>query len=404
MVQVILGKFYGKNNPDSSIDAQLHISEDGESLLTANNIFSEGDIIWEDYLLGESEESRLYSLIGVNYKKKTVVSIGGPRKCELFPHLLIVGQRHIRSADSLSITTFSVRIDCDSWFYESSRHAEQNYIPLNLRPTFNLKYDEVTTLEIHSRHDMISGKRVTVATFKSQKPQRLKYFQDAVHYLITFLSFACRAALRHGDIRFSDSEGLEYELHYKPAFYPVTVEHNNNLFNHNVSDLQGKFTRWIEIYDKAPAIFKLYFLARLTKLDGTVRFLITAQALECFHRKFHDQELHFVQRVEAVINGKGYHSILKQVGGSERVDNLHLLIRDTRNYFTHYNDKLKHNSDEQDLPFLTFKIELIIDLYLLEEIGFSSGYYETIKTAVIDDRFNRKENLHRDYLSSNAGV
>lgn len=404
MEQVVIGSFFGKHNEGSPIDAQLHIYEDGGSLLKADDIFSVGVNIWEDYLLGEDEQGRYYSLLGVSYKSKTYASIGESKKSELFPRLMVVGDRHIKSIDSVSIATFSVRLDCDSWFYENNYYASQKYIPPHLRPAFELKYDETTKIELKSHHDMITGKRVTVAVFNAELPQGLKYFQDAVHYLVTFLSFACRSALRHGGITFRDAEGVEYELYYKPAFYPSDVESNNSLFNYKVSDLQGKFTRWMGLYDKAPAIFKLYFLARLIKLESTVRFLMATQTLECFNRKFHNEKLTFVGRAKDVIDGEGYHAILNQVGGAEQIDNLHLLIRDTRNYFTHYNEDLKHNSDEQELLFLTFKVELLTDLYLLAEIGFTSDEFEVIKYPVIDDRFNRRENLHRDYFNSDAEV
>ncbi|MBK3468185.1 HEPN domain-containing protein [Pseudomonas sp. MF6776] len=402
MEQVVIGSFFGKYNEGSPIDAQLHIYEDGGCSLKADDIFSEGDNIWEDYLLGDDEQGRRYSLLGVSYKTKVSVSIGGSRKSELFPRLMVVGDRHIKSIDSITIDTFSVRLDCDSWFYENSYYASQKYIPPHLRPAFELKYDETTNIGLSSQRDMATGKRVTVAVFKAGHPQGLKYFQDAVHYLVTFLSFACRSALPHGGITFRDAEGFEYELHYKPAFYPGDKESNNNLFNYKVSDLQGKFTRWMGLYDKAPAIFKLYFLARLIKLESTVRFLMATQALECFNRKFHNEKLTFVERAKDIIEGEGYHAILSQVGGVEQIGNLHLLIRDTRNYFTHYNEDLKHNSDEQGLFFLTFKVELLLDLYLLAEIGFTSDEFEAIKYPVIDDRFNRRENLHRDYFNSDA--
>lgn len=404
MEQVVNGSFFGKHNEGSPIDAQLHIYEDGGSLLKADDIFSEGYNMRETYLLGEDEQGRRYSLLEVNYKLKTRASIGGSKKSELLPSLMVVGDRHIKSIDSLSITTFSVRLDCESWFYESSYHASQKYIPPHLRLVFELKYDEATKIELNSHHDMVAGKRVTVAVFKGEVPQGLKYYQDAVHYLVTFLSFACRSALRHGDITFRDAEGVEYELHYKPAFYPGNVESNSNLFNYKVSDLQDKFTRWIGLYNKAPAIFKLYFLDRLIKLESTVRFLMAAQAVECFNRKFHNKKISFVERVKDVIDGEAYHAILTQVGGAERIENLHFVIRDTRNYFTHYNEELKHNSDEKELLFLIFKVELLVDLYLLAEIGFTSDEFEAIKYPVIDDRFNRRENLQRDYFNLDSEV
>jgi len=39
-----------------------------------------------------------------------------------------------------------------------------------------------------------------------------------------------------------------------------------------------------------------------------------------------------------------------------------------------------------------------VDLYLLSEMGFSADEFDAIQHHVIDDRFNRLENMSKNYM------
>jgi len=397
--KLVIGRFFSASNETSPIEAQLQINKDGSSLLVANDVFSSGSSIYEKYLFGEDAEGRCYSILNAHYKFKTIAAFSGGKKSEVMPGLLLVGERHVKNIDDVLMASFSVKLECKAWFYESVLHRESDFIPPTLKISYLFKYDDLTTIQLESHHDFNLGKRVTTATFSAAMPQALKYFQDAIHCLVTFLSFACRSAIQHGNLTFVDVNEESFEIYYKPAFYPGVSEHCNSLFNHKARDLQERFTRWRNMLEKAPAIFKLYFLGRLSKLDNTVRFLMITQALECFHRIFTgDNDSTFIARVRDVLDQKSYSGALAKLRGSEKLAGFDEIVRGTRNYFTHYNEKFKDCSDEYELIFLTLKVELLVDLYLLSEMGFSAEEFDAIQHHVIDDRFNRLENMSKNYM------
>jgi hypothetical protein len=398
----IFGLFHKPLVTDERIKSKLTIAGDGSSSLEGEDIFSEGDNIQEDVLYGRDEDGHFYSLLHLLYNKKTTNSIGAPRTCKLTPRFLVVSTKHVEKIEDIAILSFRFRLDCNQWFRKNLAQYQQKHLPLTFRPVITLNCNDDLSIEMSSRHDFDIGKRKTTVSINSLKSQPLKAFQDAAHYLITFLSFACRSALHHGDITLEDSEGVAYELYYKPGFFPENSETDNNLFTYFEADeLQDKFSRWIALYDAAPAIFKLYFLNRLRPLDTTVRFLMAAQSLECFHRILLDPgDVSFANRVKQIVEDAAYHKILVEVGGSDEIESLNRKILGTRNYFTHYRDYYKENSNETDVVFLNFKAELLIDLYLLSRIGFTPEHFESIKHSVIDDRLNRRQNMNMIYLGS----
>ncbi|WP_234013762.1 HEPN domain-containing protein, partial [Cronobacter dublinensis] len=77
-------------------------------------------------------------------------------------------------------------------------------------------------------------------------------------------------------------------------------------------------------------------------------------------------------------------------------EGLDVLLRDTRNYYTHYNDsKYTNIPDGIDLFYLTLKLELLIELFILKNLGFSYDDFEKIKFNVIDHKLRRRENMEK---------
>lgn len=395
MRESISGIFFAKNNSELEIPSTLEIYEDGDFLLKSDKAFSDDNSIDEDYILGQDAEGNRVSILGAKYKEKTTVSIGKPKQSKIIGSMVFIGKNHITDPDALLIKEFKINIECDAWFYEDRYHEDQGQL-VPTKKKVNLKYDETTNITIISSHCLSSGKHKSTVTFSSESEKNLRYFQNSIHHLVTFLSFATRSITKHSEYTFKDSNLNEFKLLYKPSFYRNHKEPTNKiLFNYKSTNLQEKFLRWIETYDKASAIFKLYFLPELSKLDLIVKLLVETQALECFSRKLNgNNDLTFIERIREVTNNGAYYSKLLDISDAATLSNLELLIRDTRNYYTHYNDtKYDNKISDEELIFLVMKIELLIDLFLLEKIGFTAVEFEEIKKCVIDDRFNRQQHL-----------
>lgn len=395
MSTCITGTFSAEKNPNIKILGVLEINDSGESVLTTEQAFSKDNSIQEGYILGEDSNGQKISILDTQYIEKTTASLGKPHPSKIFGHLIFLGDRHIKSTEKLRINEFKVSLSCDSWFYENRLHESQKYITPTPKK-INIKYDTLTTLSIISSHCFETGRLKTTATFKCMTEQDLKYFQKATHHLVTFISFATGSLTKHGNFSLKSSDETELKLMYKPGFYPHQKHTNcRYLFNYKSEKVGEKFLHWIKLYDKAPAIFKLYFLPKMITLDNTTKFLILTQAMECFNRKFYENEkLSLIARVNETINNKKYHSFLLASSDPTTLLKLGELIRDTRNYYTHYNDEKYENViSETNLIFLNIKVELLNDLLLLSNIGFSEKDYAEIKTCIIDDQFNRQRHM-----------
>lgn len=66
-----------------------------------------------------------------------------------------------------------------------------------------------------------------------------------------------------------------------------------------------------------------------------------------------------------------------------------MLITDTRNYYTHYDEKLKTKAAKgAQLWTLYNKLEVIFQLHILQFIGFTSGEIESIFNGNLKSKLN----------------
>lgn len=107
MEETLFGNFFSPSKENSPIEAQLQISKDGSSLLIANDVFSDGDNIYEECLLGEDAKGQYYSILNALYKLKTTTAFSGNKKSEVVPGLLLVGKRIRPSRKVFLVKTIS---------------------------------------------------------------------------------------------------------------------------------------------------------------------------------------------------------------------------------------------------------------------------------------------------------
>lgn len=230
--------------------------------------------------------------------------------------------------------------------------------------------------------------------------KKIYSFQD----LITLLSFR---PIYLSSLHILNNDN-DYPIEVLIAFNKIK-EDKKLLFISKYSELEDNFEeilkKWYDLEKKAPEILGLF--SEIFYNEGRIlenRFLNLVQAIESFHRKLRKNFLlepdDFKAKVNEIVNSvpEKYKSYVKEklnFGNEPTLHNrldellaevpnevLNILIFDketfiknikqTRNYYTHYDDRLKQKALQgQDLFNLIEKSKVLFLIILLQEIGFN---------------------------------
>ncbi|ODZ53813.1 HEPN domain-containing protein [Vibrio parahaemolyticus] len=127
------------------------------------------------------------------------------------------------------------------------------------------------------------------------------------------------------------------------------------------------------------------------KLDLSTSFIIYSQFAEAIHRKIsNENKMYYIDRLKEITKNPLYYKNFK----NENIDKLCNELKNSRNYYTHYNQNEKYKAfSGNDIIFKPMKLHLFIDLYLLAYLGFRDDYFDRIEEFVIYDRLKREEVL-----------
>lgn len=386
------GSFFTRNSNIENVSGKLTTYDDGSFELNTNKAFSNNDQVVEQNIYCKTDNYHI-SIIKPMYKLKTTGGIGfgcePVRKCILFGSIIIMGDSYLDDVDDLQIKALSCNIECSKWFFNNSHSESSNYDDLAPKEvTLNYHAAKIT---INSAHDFKLGKRKTKICITSNELLNYNYAQEALHKVITFLSFGTKKIVRHFGHEVINQENKEFLLIYKPSFYSEKKQESDFcLFYYNTNNIQTIFCKWSTILGEVEHILRLYFLPKINKLDAVLKFITYSQVIECLHRKLtKDNKKTYLGRINDVIFDEIYGNFISK----ETHDGLNDLLKNTRNYYTHYNDKLKNIPDGIELFYLTLKLELLIDLFLLKNLEFTYDHFKKININVIDNKLRRKENI-----------
>jgi hypothetical protein len=266
----------------------------------------------------------------------------------------------------------------------------------------------------------------TLFRLASTEPRLIDEFLSVAFKMTNLLCFAIDKTVsltsviaRSEEILQENGKNSSYRLPIK-VFYesrsfseePPKISSHDMLFGFN--DIKNNFTKivneWMDAYDSITPALGLYFAAKSgghQYLDG--RFLALVQGLETYHRRTSDEtqmdhtefenlathlieacpeqyrdwltsklrfanEITLSKRIKRIIE-----PFKSRFGNSKARNKLVRDIVDTRNYYTHYNPDLKSNAaQKKELWILCQKLEVLFQLQLLKEIGFSHEEIELI--------------------------
>lgn len=134
----------------------------------------------------------------------------------------------------------------------------------------------------------------------------------------------------------------------------------------------GLFIRnWLKKSKVLSPVYNLYFAVRYKpETYSELQFLSLARALEVYHaRVTSDQRISFKKRLMELLSPHELDEFLERlIGGKEEFAEL---VKNTRNYLTHYNVKIKKKAAQgRDFILMLRQMRAIIEIYLLREIGF----------------------------------
>lgn len=298
-------------------------------------------------------------------------------------------------------------------------------IPFESKP-INLNISQNTYFKLTSANPLLSDDFIFIA-----------------HKFVTLMNFAMDATVSVSSMYcFSNEITREVNGNKRPE--PVQLFYSSEPFEEKIPkivrhamlfrfvDIKDRFNeiidKWLGAYESISPSLNLYFSTKTGSqkyLDG--KFLALAQALETYHRRTSDETYVTKEEFKTLLNeikskcpekhkdwlagrldngneislrnrlNRIVESFKSTIGTDEEVELIIKLIVDTRNYFTHYNTKLeKKAASGQNLWNLCQKMEAILQLHLLKELGFN----DVEINSVLNSAYKFKSKLQQTKIST----
>lgn len=392
-----------------------------------------------DRIIGHVEKDGLVTLENCFYTQENHV-FGGISKSKVYVNKVLSGVAYDEN-ESVTFNSLSFSVDClDEWVGISGiitdRNLENKTATISYVLPENISYDLNNGLKLEicfvcttSGSSKANEAKITQrAYFKliSEELRPLGDFTEIAYRLTNFLCFAIDTTVALKDLLATSKEiqrvggnGKQYPVPIK-IFYPSIpftekVPDKNRhrmLFTYHTikSNAQDVFNSWLNAYEIMAPALSLYFSTKngaQKYLDG--KFLALVQGLETYHRRTSDEKLMDSSEFDSLVStisescpeeyaewlsgrlmhgneinlGKRLKRIIEpfkvKLGSSNERSKLLRKIVDTRNYLTHYSEKLKDNAaDGEDLLNLCQKMEVIFQLHFLKVVGFSNEEIESV--------------------------
>ncbi|MDD2776246.1 MAG: hypothetical protein PHU06_09840 [Gallionella sp.] len=420
------GYFWLPNAPDNKLPGTLFISVSGEILLEVLGSFdnfvqgiralslSNPEI---PRIVGSVEDFGLVTLERCFYRNKSLFSstISKSKIIALFA-FSSVGYED-KEAISFSRCVFSIE-GLDEWLGISGIKVALGTDPKNVVIYFSppekiaFQLPDDITMEF-TFSSAIPAPKVTEAkitqkasiSLVSEKLRPLEDYLTLIEKIKNFLCFAIDETVSVGEVNvysINITQKIEEEVfqevpigvYYKSAYNLETtpeIQWHSMLFRYGV--ISSKFgailQNWLAQYEIAEPAFNLYFASKFGVhqfLEGS--FLSLAQGIEVLHRRTTKEKLTFSQRVQSMIKPfQSYDCYRNSEGFIQR-------IVDTRNYLTHYNEKLADKAAKGvELWELHQQLEALFQLHFLRLIGLEEELIHKLVSESTSSALRHKLNL-----------
>ena len=354
------------------------------------------DVIW-----GETADGIRVSLFGAS-------SVWDVNKPEMFSSSFTIKRvvlgEHLNNGDEpvfdYCVTQYRY---LRNWAYDPSRHPVNLLITTDYRcnniPLLNVELENGLQLKIDQHYDVRDSVyekiliQTAILTFIPNKPTSINHYMELIGKFSQFLSFALFSRQVPYDIMVLNNN----DNHYNKVFYKVEESHDPERyslipFNALRAKIPSIIQNWYKNYDQLAQICR-YLLTTLQYDEfDEPDFLIIAQALDGFHKRFRNHR-----------NGKDIRKfkdeidlMLKDFYDVNSVIRCHIdsgVLKDSRDKYTHL------TPDEEDTPNvarghelfrLTQKAKVLLTCCILDLLGLTHEeidkcFNSSVFKSVIDD-------------------
>jgi len=442
------GYWFLPENKEEQISGEISYSpEDGVIIKFLGHLGDEKTLFEKNHypiVLGVLENGKKVTLIGSD-KKNSKISYPGIPTMTLVSNYALIGQ-HFETPDDISFQQVKARFNNLYQFLNKNGIEEERQAAL-----LNLKYTAPSNIDFSIENKLLSIQFLGSASYAEDNHKSFTIFQDAHLQVIYdtdarineiledlavfqgFLTFATFESSYPTKITFLNRKGNPFESYEVELFFRSNVErkvkenkHFQQLFNYpKIQDcFQDVVSNWWKHYDKLEPIIDLYlrsFYYYSTNFSEN-QFLEIMHALESYHRRnfnnsiyeesafkemkaeilaavpekhrtFLAEKLNFAneptlqRRLEELLSFVDSYDFIKKI-----VPDTSLFIKkikQTRNYFTHYNRKMEQKSLKgAELYYATMKLRVILTILLLKKINIPEDSIKNAVSVLKDFHFN----------------
>lgn len=390
-------------------------------------------------LVGVIESGELVTLEHCHYKNKNI-SFGGISKSTVDTSFVLSGVQYDES-ESITFSKFRFSVEgLDEWLSISGLRVEHNWddnsASIHFIPPVEIKHQLSDGMALTFTFGWsvpfapaITEAKITQKAYVNLTSERLRPIEDFLTVVFKINNFMCFAidetvsldsVTGYSHELIQDMGGgktrevplkLYYESLPRAETKPVTRAHGM-LFNyaHTSDKLERVLNSWLDNYETSAPAFNLYFASKsgaYKYLDG--KFLSLAQGIETLHRRNSQetlmQEGEFNGLVAAILDGcpdtkqewlkskleyanelplrQRIRQMLKPFepfyGDSKQRKYFIGKVIDTRNYLTHYDNKLQRKAATgSELWTLCMKLEALFQLHFLRLIGLDDDFISNL--------------------------
>jgi hypothetical protein len=408
------GEWWIPSNPDKRIKGTLTFNQDIGAVL---------DLI-------EPFEVPYKTIYGINSAgtemtllECTQLSINFPGSpCKILGQLFFFGALFESKQDILFDSYYCQLSHVNDWIFKSGIKTENEFsknivikfdcpdtISILISPDVKMDIEFQPSFSINRNESEIKLKQVSQISFHPKEKTKLDEYLKLMHHFRNFLCLFTQETVFpqkiYGIIKNSNMPLVN--IYYKlDAPTSIRTDVFNPLLEYKY--LGNKFEiylqNWYTKYDDLEPIFTLYsgtYYGRFVYLN--LKFLCLVQALEAYYRRFiQERELpikEHKERISSILSSvpsiymewlteklefSNEPPLLKQLNAIYSrfaKEPMYLFlgdevftkkVKDTRHYLTHYDKKLKKKAaDGIELFVITEKLRILVELCLLNEIGFS---------------------------------
>jgi hypothetical protein len=450
----IKGQWWLPNNPENKVFGTLEYSESGSSKL---ELFGGLELTTEPILIvGESSNGDKYSLNDCHVNNFQTGTSGF--STVVYSVSEIFENAHFDSPEEIAFQAISIQYtNTTEWSRLSALKIEQEFFEAKFSLDFDLPEPKTVefetgselSLELYSRYPQflreVSSKieiqQFPVFTFRFSRTKNFEELQlEYIRHLQNLLTLAITQPV---SVEFIIGHLIHpgFDSKSKEKNRPVNIYldrknyfkndrdviFQNMLFTFPAVEKEWKslLSNWFKKRDRLEPIVTLYFSTLYNSyLYLENNFLSLVQAVESYHRRtfetkeFEEEEKNtLIEQVLNAIDSK-YHKVITRKLNYIHEPSLRTRLKEifdehrsvldkyirrkqfcdkayvSRNYYTHYDEDLKEQVDKIDLIDLINKLEIVIEVCLLKELGFSLKEIEECLQNRGDHkiRMQRKEN------------